>query len=195
MTCLVYYLLSHFLLLRVTDIYFDTDLENQYYLEKTWYEQFGFHFFFEKPEGKNVMVIKHPWFLFGLDLTQLFQDAMLSERTLRLKRENQEAIFFFVPKDKSELLDKPSQLDRRCSSRTLGRGMITFDMGDYDKCLDVASFVRTYQTNTGMLIGSIEEIAYRQGILSDEMIGEIADAVPYGEYLKRLQVKHKSVAE
>lgn len=44
-----------------------------------------------------------------------------------------------------------------------------------------------------MLIGSIEEIAYKKSLLSDEGMKEIADSVPYGEYLKRLQVNYKSV--
>ena len=68
-----------------------------------------------------------------------------------------------------------------------------FDMGDYDKCLDVAAFVKAYQVNTGMLIGSLEEIAYRQGIISDEELKEIAGIAPYGEHLRRLLLNHKSV--
>ena len=149
---LVYYILSHYLLLGITDIYFVTEKTNQEYLGKSWYERFGFRFFFTVPENKNVMAIKHPWFLFGSDLTQLFQGTMLSGRMMSLKPENQKPIFFFIPGDKSEILKKPDNFDKRCVYRTLGRGMITFDMGDYDKCLDVATFVRTYQMNSGMLI-------------------------------------------
>ena len=139
-----------------------------------------------------MMLIKHPWFLFGSDLTQMFQGTMLSERIIRLKPENQEAVFYFVPRAKNEMLDKINILDRKCSPRTLGRGMIVFDMGDYDKCLDVASFVRTYQANTGTLIGSLEEIAYRMGIIGEEKMLDFVDTVPYGEYLKRVVVNHKS---
>lgn len=118
---------------------------------------------------------------------------MLSERTIRLKPENQGAVFYFITSCKSELLEKLSILDRRCTPRTLGSGMIAFDMDDYGKCLDVASFVSTYQDNTGMLIGSLEEIAFRQGILSEEDMIATADTVHYGEYMKKLVVNYKSV--
>ena len=183
---LVYYLLNHYLLLGITDIHFITDEVNQEYLKKPWYEQFGFSFSFDVPTDKNVMLIRHPWFLFGSDLTQLFQGTMLSGRTVSLKPENQESIFYFIQKDESEILNDPEGLDEKCVPRTLGRGMIAFDMGDYDKCLDVAAFVRTYQANTGMLMASLEEIAYRQGRLSEEKIKEIADIVPCGGYLAKL---------
>lgn len=191
---LVYYILSHYLLLGIKDIYVLTDKHNQAYLDSSQYKQFGFHFYFKSPKEKNVMFIKHPWFLFGSDLTQLFQGAMLSGRTIRVKPENQEAVFYFIPKDKSTLLEKLSGLDRRCSVRTLGRGMIAFDMGNFDKTIDVASFIRTYQTNAGMLIGCLEEIAYRQGIITDEELIKLEDQLPYGEMLKKLRLNHKSVA-
>lgn len=191
---LVYYILSHYLLLGIKDIYVLTDKRNQAYLDSSQYKQFGFHFYFTSPKDKNVMFIRHPWFLFGSDLTQLFQGAMLSGRTIRLKPENQEAVFYFIPKGKSALLEKISGLDRRCSVRTLGRGMIAFDMGDFDKTIDVALFIRTYQTNSGMLIGCLEEIAYRQGILTEEELIKLEDQLPYGEMLKKLRVNHKSVA-
>ena len=192
---LVYFLLCHYLLLGITDIHFMTDKMNQKYLKKQEFKQFGFNFRFDMPTDKNVMLIRHPWFLFGSDLTQLFQGTMLSGRTVRLKPENQEAVFYFIPKDENVILEDMDTIDIKCSDRTLGRGMITFDMGDYDKCFDVASFVRTYQANTGMLIGSLEEIAYKRGVLSVELLEKIADSVPYGELLKRVKVNHKSVEE
>lgn len=67
-------------------------------------------------------------------------------------------------------------------------------MGDFDKTIDMASFIRTYQTNAGMLICCLEEIAYRQGIISDEELIKHEDQLPYGEALKKLRVNHKSVA-
>ena len=46
-----------------------------------------------------------------------------------------------------------------------------------------------------MLIGSLEEISYRMGILTDESMMDIAETAPYGDYLKRIVVNHKSVEE
>ena len=99
------------------------------------------------------MTLSHPWFLFGSDLTQQFQGAMLSNRNIELVPDNQEPVFSFSHRDANPTKATP---------RTLGRGIICLDMGDYDKVLDVATFVRTYQRNSGLLIGSLEEIAYKQ---------------------------------
>lgn len=57
---LVYYLLSHYLLLGIRDIYVLTDEDNREYLEKLLQESFGFYFIFEMPKDKHVMAIKHP---------------------------------------------------------------------------------------------------------------------------------------
>ena len=61
--------------------------------------------------------------------------------------------------------------------------MISLDMGDNDKVLDVASFVRTYQQNAGLLVASLEEIAYRKGYISKQQLIELAKEVSYGTQL------------
>ena len=55
--------------------------------------------------------------------------------------------------------------------------------------LDVAAFVRTYQRNSGLLIGSLEEIAYRQGIIDSEKLMKMADRLPYGDLLRSVEGK------
>ena len=64
--------------------------------------------------------------------------------------------------------------------------MICFDMNNYDSVLDVAGFVRTYQRNAGMLIESLEEIAYRRRLIDEAQLRAIAENMPYGELLKRV---------
>lgn len=177
---LVYYLLSHYLLLGIAKIHVLTTEENRQYLNNEKFSDFGFEFDFTFPLKQNVMTISHPWFLFGSDLTQQFQGAMLSNRNINLVPENQEPVFFFSHREAGS---------KKPTSRTLGRGMICLDMGDYDKVLDVASFVRTYQRNSGLLIGSLEEIAYRQGIIDSETLIEMADRLPYGDLLRSVKGK------
>ena len=103
------------------------------------------------------MILNHPWFLFGSDLTQQFQGAMLSGRDAKLVPQNQDPVFCFA-REPSGYLDAPDQFYQTATVRTLGRGMVCLDMADNNKILDVASFVRTYQQNSGLLIGSLEEI-------------------------------------
>lgn len=177
---LVYYLLSHYLLLGITKIHVLTTEDNRRFLQSDKFNAFGFKFDFNVPMKQNVMTISHPWFLFGSDLTQQFQGAMLSNRNISLVPDNQEPVFFFSHREASS---------KKHISRTLGRGMICLDMGDYDKALDVAAFVRTYQRNSGLLIGSLEEIAYKQGIIDSEKLMKMADRLPYGDLLRSVKGK------
>ena len=181
---LIYYLLCHFLLVDITKIYVLSNKKNQEYLKSDVFNFLGIDFIFEEPSNENVMILNHPWFLFGSDLTQQFQGAMLSQRMIKLVPQNQEAVFYFATDTDSYLYFQDRKKFKRNSSvRTLGRGMVCFDMDDYDKVLDVAGFVRTYQSNSGLLIGDIEEVAYRKGIITEAQLREIASEVAYGEQL------------
>ena len=190
---LVYYLLCHFILVGITKIHVLTNKKNKEYLKRV--NSFGIDFIFTEPRGQNMMILDHPWFLFGSDLTQQFQGAMLSQRMVKLVPQNQKPVFYYVTSKDSDLYFKDKKrFKRSASERTLGRGMICFDMDDYDKILDVADFVRTYQSNSGLLIGDIEEVAYRRGLISEEQLMAISELVPYGKKLKAvLGVNHKSV--
>lgn len=181
---LVYYLLSHYLLLGITTIHVLTGEKNRRYLESGKFAQLGFHFSFEPPTDRQVMVISHPWFLFGSDITQQFRGAMLSGRKIKLVPVNQDPVFFFMNSD--EYMDDRRKSMRTASLRTLGRGMVCFDMSDADRILEVASFLKTYQNNSGLLIGSLEEIAFRRGLISAEQLLEMAAHVPYGRLLRAI---------
>ena len=190
---LVYYLLSHFLLLDIRQIHVLTNNDNEAYLKNKSFEELGINFVFEKPrKHANLMIIDHPWFLFGSDLTQPFQGAMLSLRKLKLVPQNQRAVFVFCPEDEMEAyFSDKKEFVRKSSVRTLGRGMVCFDMDDYDKIVDASSFVRTYQKNVGLLIGSIEEIAYNIGSIDDERLIGLADKVSYSQVLKQIVKRGK----
>ena len=153
---LVYYLLIHYLLLSITKIHVLTDEVNRKFLQGQIFTDLGFYFSFDKPEGANMMILNHPWFLFGSDLTQQFRGAMLSERNLMLAPENQEPVFFFS--HGGAYFSDPKKFMRTAAKRTLGRGMMCLDMCDYDKTLDVANFVRIYQQNTGLCIADPQEV-------------------------------------
>lgn len=153
---LVYYLLIHYLLLGITKIHVLTDEVNRKYLKGQIFTDIGLCFSFDKPEDANMMILNHPWFLFGSDLTQQFRGAMLSERNVKLVPENQEPVFFFS--HGSAYFEDPKKFMKNATKRTLGRGMVCLDMSDYDKSLDVANFVRIYQQNTGLRIGDLQEV-------------------------------------
>ncbi len=179
---LVYYLLSHFMLVGIRHIHSITTEENQAYLDSPVFQELGFHFSYTLPEGHPLMIINHPWFIFGSDLTHQIQGAMLSGRDTKLEPMNQEPVIFFVRESKTYFSDRMDM----AISKTLGRGMVCLDMSDNDKVLDVASFVRTYQKNSSLLIGSLEEIAYSKGIIAKQQLIELAKETSYGLQLLAL---------
>ncbi len=68
----------------------------------------------------------------------------------------------------------------------LPRGTAWLDTGTFDQMTDAAEYVRTMERRTGMKIGAPEEVAWRQGFLTDEELR--ARAAPlmksgYGKYL------------
>lgn len=68
----------------------------------------------------------------------------------------------------------------------LPRGTAWLDTGTFDQMTDAAEYVRTMQRRTGLSIGVPEEVAWRQGFLSDEALRERAEKLVksgYGTYL------------
>lgn len=183
---LIYYILSHYLLLGILDIYVLTNEKNKVFLKNEIFKRIGFRFQYKKPSNQNMMIINQPWFVFGSDLTQQFYGAMLSERNTKLIPENQKPVFYFS--FGNDYLKDYSSFIKSSSKRTLGRGMVCLDMGNTDKILEVASFIKTYQSNSGLLIGSIEEIAYRHGRITQQDLYEFAKHSSYEKLLRNLKV-------
>ena len=70
----------------------------------------------------------------------------------------------------------------------LARGTAWLDTGTFDSLNDASNFVRTIQARQGLMVGSPEEVAWRQGFLSDDELRERAErlASGYGAYLLTL---------
>ena len=69
---------------------------------------------------------------------------------------------------------------------TLDRGDAWLDTGTIDSMTDAADYVRTIQRRTGQIIGSPEEVAFREGFITAEQLNELAQPLKksgYGEYL------------
>ena len=71
----------------------------------------------------------------------------------------------------------------------LPRGTAWLDTGTFDQMTDAADYVRTIERRTGMRIGVPEEVAWRQGFLTDDELRERAQSLVksgYGGYLLEL---------
>ncbi|OAQ19862.1 glucose-1-phosphate thymidylyltransferase RfbA [Thermosulfurimonas dismutans] len=70
--------------------------------------------------------------------------------------------------------------------KRLGRGFAWFDAGTHDSFLDAGKFVSTIEKKAGLMVGCIEEIAYRNGWIDKKQLKELAKSMEktdYGKYL------------
>jgi glucose-1-phosphate thymidylyltransferase len=70
--------------------------------------------------------------------------------------------------------------------QVLARGTAWLDNGTFDSLNDASNFIRTVENRQGLKIGSPEEVAWRQGFLSDDELRERATSMRksgYGDYL------------
>ena len=70
-----------------------------------------------------------------------------------------------------------------------GRGFAWLDTGTHESLSEASNFVEVLEKRQGLKIACLEEIAWRNGWISDERMLEIADTMrnnEYGEYLKSL---------
>lgn len=81
----------------------------------------------------------------------------------------------------------------RLSVEVLPRGTAWLDTGTFQDLANAESFIRTVQDRQGMMIGCPEEVAWRQGFLTDEQLRERAESLlksGYGQYLLGLLSEH-----
>lgn len=75
------------------------------------------------------------------------------------------------------------------SVEIMGRGFAWLDTGTHASLLDAATYVRITEERQGLKIACPEEIAWRQGFITDDQLVEIAQPLRksgYGEYLLQL---------
>jgi dTDP-glucose pyrophosphorylase len=74
----------------------------------------------------------------------------------------------------------------RLQAQVLPRGTAWLDTGTFDQMTDAADYVRTVERRTGLKIGVPEEVAWRQGFITDDELRMRAEKLVksgYGTYL------------
>lgn len=76
----------------------------------------------------------------------------------------------------------------------LSRGTAWLDTGTFNSLMQAGQFVQVLEERQGLKVGCIEEIAWRQGFISDRQLQDLAEPLKksgYGEYLLGI-LKHKN---
>ena len=72
---------------------------------------------------------------------------------------------------------------------TLGRGYAWLDTGTVDSLFEASEFVRVIESREGVQISAPEEIAYRNGWITEELLQRASDTYgksPYGRHLRNV---------
>lgn len=72
----------------------------------------------------------------------------------------------------------------------MGRGYAWLDTGTHNSLLEASNFVKIIEERTGLKIGCIEEIAYRNKWIDKNQLLNLAEMLAkteYGEYLKKIE--------
>jgi glucose-1-phosphate thymidylyltransferase len=95
------------------------------------------------------------------------------------------------PRGEYEITDVNQEYLRRGKLKVgiLGRGTAWLDTGTFESLMQAGEFVRVLEQRQGLKVGSIEEVAYRQGFIDANQLRKIAEPLRksgYGDYLMRL---------
>ncbi|MFI3286001.1 MAG: glucose-1-phosphate thymidylyltransferase RfbA [Rikenellaceae bacterium] len=76
--------------------------------------------------------------------------------------------------------------DKQLKVQILGRGSAWLDTGTHDSLSEASTFVEVIEKRQGLKIACLEDIAYRNGWITEEQLREIAEPMlnnQYGQYL------------
>ncbi|MCI5066755.1 glucose-1-phosphate thymidylyltransferase RfbA [bacterium] len=79
----------------------------------------------------------------------------------------------------------------------IGRGVAWLDTGTHESLLQASVFVQAIEERQGLLVGAVEEVAYRKGFIDAEQLRKLArplEKTEYGKYLLRLTDQPRSQA-
>jgi glucose-1-phosphate thymidylyltransferase len=77
----------------------------------------------------------------------------------------------------------------RLNVRIMGRGMAWLDTGTHESLLQASNFIEAIENRQGLMVGSIEEVAFRMGFIDAEGLMRAAEPFrknEYGRYLVSL---------
>ena len=88
------------------------------------------------------------------------------------------------PRGELEITDLNREYLRkdRLHVEILGRGVAWLDTGTHASLLQASTFVEAVESRQGLMIGAIEEVAFRMGFIDSEQLAALAQPLAKGDY-------------
>jgi len=145
-------------------------------------ERFGI---MELDKNKNVISVEekpeHPKSNFAITGLYFYPNDVV-DKALNLKKSK---------RGEYEITDLNAKylFEQRLKAELLGSGYTWFDTGTFDSQLEAANMIKSVESNKGMIISCPEQIAYKNGWITDEELeirAKLMEKNTYGKYLKKV---------
>lgn len=171
---MVYYLLSYFMLVGITDILIVCREDQQQYLDNLYcWNDVGLNLLFSDKytedfiNDSNIMLFFNSVFLFTASLTRQLQAFMSSTDLITrvFSSDNKELPVFFIKRDVHKKIEIKYIENEKYSCRILGRGTLSININNNDDLLDASSFVKMFQNHHNHKIADLKEIANNRKLI------------------------------
>lgn len=157
---LVFYLLSYFLLVGITDVEIRASAEDRDYIKSLHLEQYGMNISFTHISNGKKMIVFESVLLFGANLTRYFQSFMASNDNIIPVLDGMEVPIVFSHGNTDKKV-----LHKIAVRRKMGRGIVKIPMNSAESTEDASEFVRIYSEYHGLEIADLKEIAEKRGLI------------------------------
>lgn len=151
---IIFYLLSYFMLVGIKDIYIET--ENRDYIEKLKLEKYGLNISFHPFHQRKTIILYDRFFLFGSNLTKVFQSYMNYDKDVSLFLDGKKIPFLFVHSPSHSI----KWHEERSEKKNLGRGMIGMPLNE-----EAEQIILIYEKNSGLMVADLDEISRNRGLI------------------------------
>lgn len=156
---LIHYLMSYFLLLKITDVAIIT--KDEEYVRSLNLHQYGLNISFSPFYSEKTVIVDGEFLLFGAYLsTQLLTMMLSNEDTVPCINGTDLPVLIMHKKS-----DNIGELFAVAKRKSLFRGTIFIPIRTTENICDVESLIRIYEKYHGIVFSDLKEIAQNRGIV------------------------------
>lgn len=157
---LIYYLLSYFMLVGITDIAILTDDKD--YIRNLDLRQYGLNISYVPLHAEKIMIIYDKFLLFGVNITRQLQHSMSNKENVALTLHGKDVPIIFSHGSTGNSIEWNRE---KSEEKPLGRGTIYIPLNTAEEIEDASDFVELYEKYHRVKIADLSEIAVLRGLV------------------------------